>query len=102
MLDVLPTLHGAQPVSNPARVLEEAKPRDVWIGEGVWQLELLETHGMGGPNPQGTVLALVGADTNENAVDRKGVEPMRTIRMYNLASLASLVKWSVTGKVGQN
>lgn len=99
VLDVLPTLHGAQPAPNPARVLEEAKPRDVWTGEGVWQLELLETHGMDGPNPQGTVLALVGADTNEAVTDRKGAEPMRTIRMYNLASLTSLVKWSVTRKV---
>ncbi|KAF8605299.1 hypothetical protein BDV93DRAFT_521639 [Ceratobasidium sp. AG-I] len=98
VLDVLPTLHGAQPVSNPARILEEAKPRDIWTGEGVWQLELLETHGLGGPNPQGTVLAVVGADANEAVADRKGAEPMRTIRMYNLASLTSLVKWSVTRK----
>ncbi|KAG8726783.1 hypothetical protein FRC12_023089, partial [Ceratobasidium sp. 428] len=98
VLDVLPSLHGARPAPSAARVLEEAKPRDVWTGEGVWQLALLETHDTGGPNPQGTVLAVVGAEVNEHTVDRKGVEPARTIRMYNLASLTSLVKWSVTRK----
>ncbi|CUA69104.1 hypothetical protein RSOLAG22IIIB_03782 [Rhizoctonia solani] len=97
VLDVLPAFHGA-PTSNPARILEEAKPRDIWTGEGVWQMALLESRDMGGSNPQGTVLALVGAEANETAVDRKGSEPLRTIRMYNLASLTSLVKWSVTGK----
>ncbi|CAE7224700.1 unnamed protein product [Rhizoctonia solani] len=97
VLDVLPAFHGA-PTSNPARVLEEAKPRDIWTGEGVWQMALLESQDMGGSNPQGTVLALVGAEANDTAVDRKGSEPLRTIRMYNLASLTSLVKWSVTGK----
>ncbi|CAE6468462.1 unnamed protein product [Rhizoctonia solani] len=97
VLDVVPAFHGA-PTSNPARILEEAKPRDIWTGEGVWQMALLESQDMGGSNPQGTVLALVGAEANETAVDRKGSEPLRTIRMYNLASLTSLVKWSVTGK----
>jgi hypothetical protein len=102
VLDVLPSLHGAQPVSDTARALEEAKPHDVWTGEGVWQLALLETKDMGGPNPQGTVLALVGAEASEHAVDRKGMEPVRTIRMYNLASLTSLIKWCVTRKVREN
>ncbi|KAG9089659.1 hypothetical protein FS749_001154, partial [Ceratobasidium sp. UAMH 11750] len=101
VLDILPSLHGAQPVAGTARALEEAKPHDVWTGEGVWQLALLETQDMGGPSPQGTVLALVGADVNENAIDRKGMEPVRTIRMYNLASLTSLVKWCVTKKDAQ-
>ncbi|KAG9104722.1 hypothetical protein FRC06_011616 [Ceratobasidium sp. 370] len=98
VLDILPSLHGAQPVAGTARALEEAKPHDVWTGEGVWQLALLETQDMGGPSPQGTVLALVGAEVNDNTIDRKGVEPVRTIRMYNLASLTSLVKWCVTKK----
>ncbi|CCO33961.1 hypothetical protein BN14_08050 [Rhizoctonia solani AG-1 IB] len=97
VLDVLPAFHGA-PTSNPARILEEAKPRDIWTGEGVWQMTLLESQDLGGSNPQGTVLALVGAEASETAVDRKGTEPVRTIRMYNLASLTSLVKWSVTRK----
>ncbi|KAF8681425.1 hypothetical protein RHS04_03078 [Rhizoctonia solani] len=95
VLDVLPAFHGA-PTSNPARVLEEAKPRNIWTGEGVWQMALLESQDLGGSSPQGTILALVGAEASEAAVDRKGVEPVRTIRMYNLASLTSLVKWSVT------
>jgi hypothetical protein len=99
VLDVLPALHGAQPSSNTGRVLEEAKPRDVWTGEGVWQMALLESRDLGGPSPQGTVLVLIGAEASETAVDRKGAEPVRTIRMYNLASLTSLVKWSVTRKV---
>ncbi|KAG8746407.1 hypothetical protein FRC10_005118 [Ceratobasidium sp. 414] len=98
VLDILPSLHGAQPVAGTARALEEAKPHDVWTGEGVWQLALLETQDIGGPSPQGTVLALVGAEVNENTIDRKGMEPVRTIRMYNLASLTSLVKWCVTKK----
>jgi hypothetical protein len=98
VLDVLPAFHGA-PTSNPARILEEAKPRDIWTGEGVWQMTLLESQDLGGSNPQGTVLALVGAEASETTVDRKGTEPVRTIRMYNLASLTSLVKWSVTRKV---
>ncbi|KAB5596339.1 hypothetical protein CTheo_324 [Ceratobasidium theobromae] len=97
VLDVLPALHGAQP-SNAARVLEEAKPRNIWAGEGVWQMSLLESQDLSGPNPQGTVLVLVGAEANESMVDRKGAEPVRTLRMYNLASLTSLVKWSVTRK----
>ncbi|KAF8760254.1 hypothetical protein RHS01_01562 [Rhizoctonia solani] len=98
VLDVLPAFHGA-PTSNPARVLEEAKPRNIWTGEGVWQMALLESQDLGGSSPQGTILALVGAEASEAAVDRKGVEPVRTIRMYNLASLTSLVKWSVTRRL---
>lgn len=101
VLDVLPALHGAQPSTTSARVLEEAKPRDIWTGEGVWQMAMLESKDPSGSNPQGTVLVLVGAEASETAVDRKGIEPVRTIRMYNLASLTSLVKWSVTRKASQ-
>ncbi|KAH7343385.1 hypothetical protein B0J17DRAFT_642193 [Rhizoctonia solani] len=97
VLDILPAFHGA-PTSNPARILEEAKPRDIWTGEGVWQMALLESQDSLSATPQGTVLVLVGAEASETAMDRKGAEPVRTIRMYNLASLTSLVKWSVTGK----
>ncbi|CAE6486777.1 unnamed protein product [Rhizoctonia solani] len=97
VLDILPAFHGA-PTSNPARILEEAKPRDIWTGEGVWQMALLESQDSPSSSPQGTVLVLVGAEASETAMDRKGTEPVRTIRMYNLASLTSLVKWSVTGK----
>ncbi|QRV72856.1 hypothetical protein RhiJN_00870 [Ceratobasidium sp. AG-Ba] len=98
VLDILPSLHGAQSTPATARVLEAATPHDVWTGEGVWQLAMLETQDTGGSSPQGTVLALVGAEVNEHTVDRKGMEPTRTIRMYNLASLTSLVKWCVTRK----
>ena len=63
----------------------------------VYQLELLELEDTGGVTPQGVVLALVGSEPE--ASSSKDQEPLRTLRMHNLASLTSLARWAITQKV---
>ncbi|KAK0230285.1 hypothetical protein IW262DRAFT_1521668 [Armillaria fumosa] len=75
---------------------EEAVSRAIWLGEGVYQLSLLEVEQTGEGTPQGVVLALVGPDPNSPT--SKDVESLRTLRMYNLSSLTSLAKWAVAQK----
>ncbi|GJE84873.1 hypothetical protein PsYK624_009490 [Phanerochaete sordida] len=75
--------------------LTERGPNDAVVyhvlsGECFLQMSLLEAESTGDGNPQGVVLALVGP-TNESPGGQEGV---RSIRMYNLASLASLAKWA--------
>ncbi|KAG8993126.1 hypothetical protein FRB90_000786, partial [Tulasnella sp. 427] len=92
VVDVLPSLHPRKdqaPVAQPglaAQPLADAVAIPIWTGEAVYQLDLLEdaTSDMNPDNPQGVVLALVGPSDEECN---------KTIRMYNLASLASLVRW---------
>ena len=64
----------------------------------VFQLELLEFQDTGDGTPHGVVLALVGAEVDcfQNGKER---DVLRSIRMYNLASLTSLARWAVTQKV---
>lgn len=93
VVDVLPSLHprkGEQaPSLNPGlatQPLADAVAVPIWTGEAVYQLDLLEdaTSDMNPESPQGVVLALVGPSDDECG---------KSIRMYNLASLASLVRW---------
>ena len=64
----------------------------------IFQLELLEFQDSGDGTPHGVVLALIGAevDSIQNGRER---DVVRSIRMYNLASLTSLARWAVTQKV---
>lgn len=59
----------------------------------VYQMSILEVEDTGESTPQGVLLALVGPETENEQ------EPVRTLRMYNLASIISLAKWAVSQKV---
>ncbi|KIY70389.1 hypothetical protein CYLTODRAFT_371136 [Cylindrobasidium torrendii FP15055 ss-10] len=75
---------------------EDAVARPIWFGEGVFQMSLLEIEDNGqGSTAQGVVLALVGPEPDSPLPKE---EHMRTLRMYNLASLISLAKWAVAQK----
>ena len=63
----------------------------------MYQLELLELEDPGCVTPQGVVLALVGPESEVSPT--KDQEPIRSLRMYNLASLTSLARWAITQKV---
>lgn len=62
----------------------------------VFQLELLEFQDTGDGTPHGVVLALIGAEVE--VANSKEHDVVRSIRMYNLASLTSLARWAVTQK----
>ncbi|TFY57224.1 hypothetical protein EVJ58_g7158 [Rhodofomes roseus] len=76
----------------------DAEVRAVWEGEAVYQMSVLEMESTGQGTPQGVVLALVGPVQDDSSKEQEGV---RTLRMYNLASLVSLAKWAIAQK-GQN
>jgi hypothetical protein len=57
-------------------------------------MTILEMENTGDSIPQGVLLVTVGSEPEGN-----GTEPHRTLRMYNLASLISLAKWTVANKV---
>ncbi|TDL29387.1 hypothetical protein BD410DRAFT_779787 [Rickenella mellea] len=90
VLDMFPS--GDPETSGPA----DAEVRPLWEGEGVFQLDLLEFEETGGTTPQGVVLALVGSDPD--CLGGREQDGMRSIRMYNLASLTSLARWAITQK----
>ncbi|KAL4247127.1 hypothetical protein ABKN59_001309 [Abortiporus biennis] len=69
----------------------DAEARPIWVGEGVYQMNILEAEDHGDGTPQGVVLALVGPDGDV----AKDQECLRTVRMYTLSSLVSLAKWAV-------
>ncbi|KAF5387603.1 hypothetical protein D9615_000730 [Tricholomella constricta] len=75
---------------------DEAHARLIWQGESVFQMSLLEVENTGEGIPQGIILALVGPEPGSPSV--KDVESMRSLRMYNLASITSLAKWTVAQK----
>lgn len=58
-------------------------------------MSILESYPDATGNLQGVLLALVGADEVDN--ERESV---KSVRMYNLASIASLVKWVSAHPVG--
>lgn len=98
VLDLLPELHGGSSNSSGRghiMSLDDAKPRKLWIGESIHQLTLLEETKTGGSEDgvKGVVLALVGVDF-ANGEGRK-----RTVRMYNLSSLCSLIAFVVNQPV---
>ncbi|KAF9025885.1 hypothetical protein BDZ89DRAFT_1102201 [Hymenopellis radicata] len=74
---------------------EEAVSRPIWFGESVYQMSLLEVEESGEGSPQGVVLLLVGPET-DSPLSKE--ESLRTLRMYNLASLTSLAKWTIAHK----
>ncbi|KAF7302284.1 hypothetical protein MIND_00795700 [Mycena indigotica] len=70
---------------------EDARVYHIWQGESVFQMSILELD-----SASGVVLMLV-APESETPIG-KDMEGHRTVRMYNLASLISLAKWSVANK----
>ncbi|KAG9014947.1 hypothetical protein FRB94_007019 [Tulasnella sp. JGI-2019a] len=92
VLDVHPTLQFQQPMppSSLAHTLADAVSIPVWSGEAVHQLDLLEDSPDEQGNPCGVVLALVGRSDDESKD--------RSVRLYNLSSLANLAKWYTTRK----
>ncbi|KAH7931183.1 hypothetical protein BV22DRAFT_1101159 [Leucogyrophana mollusca] len=72
---------------------DEAQSRPIWTGEAVYQLSILEYEDAGDGPAQGVVLALVGPDVDPSSASHQ--ESVRTLRMYNLASLTSLAKWTI-------
>jgi len=98
VLDLLPGLHGGS--TSPSggghlMNLGDAKPRKLWIGESIHQLTLLEEAKTSDREDglKGVVLALVGVDSGS------GEERKRTVRMYNLSSLCSLIAFVVNQPV---
>lgn len=76
---------------------QDARRREVWRGEGVCQLALLEHASPGADRtPQGVVLALISPEPTDSTAE--GKESPRILRMYNLASLVSLVRWTTSQK----
>lgn len=59
-------------------------------------MSLLEVEESGEGSPQGVVLLLVGPEL-DSPLSKE--ESLRTLRMYNLASLTSLAKWTIAQKV---
>ena len=64
----------------------------------VYQMSVLEMESTGQGTPQGVVLALVGSVIDDPSKEQEGI---RTLRMYNLASLVSLAKWAIAQKVSR-
>ncbi|KAI9574412.1 hypothetical protein HD554DRAFT_2010541 [Boletus coccyginus] len=76
----------------------DAQARVVWSGEAVYQMSILEHEDIGEGTPQGVVLALVGPDPDAPSASSGHQESLRTLRMYNLASLTNLAKWTIAQK----
>jgi hypothetical protein len=81
---------GRRRVSHIRTASNQYNPK---LYRSVYQMSVLEHESIGEGTPQGVILALVEA---ERAKDQ---ESLRTLRMYNLASLISLAKWTVAQKV---
>lgn len=62
-------------------------------------MTVLEYEDIGEGTPQGVVLALVGPNSDAPSASSGHQEPLRTLRMYNLASLTNLAKWTIAQKV---
>jgi hypothetical protein len=61
-------------------------------------MSLLEIEDNGSGVPQGVVLAIIGPSLDK-ANPTKETETARTARMYNLASLVNLARWTISQKV---
>ncbi|KAG6854475.1 hypothetical protein C0991_006554 [Blastosporella zonata] len=72
---------------------DEAQARLIWRGESVIDMSLIEVENTAEGIPQGVILALVSPEP-----DAKEADSTRSLRMYNLASLVSLVKWTIAQK----
>lgn len=91
-LDMFPREWADNGLTEKGPADAEAKP--IWEGEVVYQMSILEAVSTGQGTPQGVVLALVGPVVDWS----KEQEGIRTLRMYNLASLISLAKWAIAQK----
>ncbi|KAJ8087038.1 hypothetical protein AAF712_002609 [Marasmius tenuissimus] len=95
VLDMFPrqwTGNGGISLKGP----EEAEAFPIWVGDSVFQISLLEVEDAGEGTPQGVVLLLVGPEPGTPS--GKDNESLRVLRMYNLASLTSLAKWTISQK----
>ncbi|PCH40941.1 hypothetical protein WOLCODRAFT_99593 [Wolfiporia cocos MD-104 SS10] len=93
VLDMFPREWADEGLTEKGPADAEAKP--IWEGEVVYQMSVLEAESTGQGTPQGVVLALVGPTADSATKEQEG---MRTLRMYNLASLVSLGKWAIAQK----
>ncbi|KAF9481871.1 hypothetical protein BDN70DRAFT_875843 [Pholiota conissans] len=75
---------------------DEAQSRPIWLGETIYQMSILESEDLGNGTPQGVVLAVVGP--SQSSMTGKEAESIRVARMYSLASLISLARWTVANK----
>lgn len=66
----------------------------------VLQMSVLEAEDATNGTPQGVVLAVV-CPSNDPQVISKDHENIRTVRMYNLASLISLARWMIANEVNK-
>ena len=64
----------------------------------VLQMSMLEAEDIGNGTPQGVILAVV-SPSHDSAAISKDHENIRTVRMYNLASLISLARWTIANEV---
>ncbi|OAX43237.1 hypothetical protein K503DRAFT_731961 [Rhizopogon vinicolor AM-OR11-026] len=79
----------------------DAQARVIWKGEAVYQMSILEYEDAGERTPQGVVLALVGPELDGPPSSGSYQESPRSLRMYNLASLTSLAKWTISQQVAK-
>jgi hypothetical protein len=98
VLDVSPSLHGGKGAHNSlvnSPPLSDAVVVPLWENEAVHQLIHIEDPSYDRKEePNGVVLAVVGPP------DQKGYEPSsKVLRIYNISSLVSLVRWAVAQKV---
>ena len=64
----------------------------------VLQMSMLEAEDIGNGTPQGVVLAVV-SPSHDISRDHENI---RTVRMYNLASLISLARWTIGNEVNKS
>ncbi|PPQ63136.1 hypothetical protein CVT24_005776 [Panaeolus cyanescens] len=76
----------------------EAYCRQIWKGECVYQMSILEVEDQGVGTPQGVVLAVVGP-SSDSGISHRDPESIKNARMYNLGSLISLARWTIAQKV---
>ena len=67
----------------------------------VLQMSMVEAEDAGNGTPQGVVLAIVGP-SHDPPVINKDYENIRTVRMYNLASLINLARWTISHGVNKS
>lgn len=79
----------------------DAQAKVMWTGEAVYQLSLLEYEDVGESAPQGVVLALVGPELEDSLSPGAHQESPRFLRMYKLASLTSLARWTIAHQDAQ-
>ena len=61
-------------------------------------MSMLEAEDIGNGTPQGVILAVVCPSHDSPAFNRD-YENVRTVRMYNLASLIGLARWTIANEV---